>query len=197
MDSRMRGDGADCSLHEAKSGKAVHGWDVYEPDFPFCDVSGFVSGEPGTCIAVNCTPGQFGECRGDNEVRCNEMGTNYDVVQCERGCDPTADGCRLCDPNETVCANGQTVTCDASGSVVSNVPCALGCFQSEPRCRDIVPSNELAAYADMVPNPPDMDLSSGSWIVGTDIAEVVDGMQRLEIPSFLTGAPTGGVQIRV
>ncbi|HEY5921082.1 MAG TPA: hypothetical protein VIV11_05395, partial [Kofleriaceae bacterium] len=56
------------------------------PDFPFCDETGFVSDEPGTCIAVTCTADAFGECRGDAEVRCNDEGTNYDVVQCERGC---------------------------------------------------------------------------------------------------------------
>ena len=167
------------------------------PDYPFCDMTGAIGGEAGTCIAVTCMPGSFGECRGDAEVRCNATGNNYDVVQCARGCDP-ASGCRLCNPSETVCENGQTVSCDASGSLVSKIPCALGCFESEPRCRDIVPSNGLATYLDMVTDPPDMDLSGPGWSIRTSTGEVFnDNGASLSIPSFLVFAPIDGASIRV
>jgi hypothetical protein len=166
------------------------------PDFPFCDVTGFASGEAGTCIAVSCTPGEFGECRGDQEVRCNDTGTNYSVVQCERGCDATADGCRLCDPNETACTNGTVARCNASGAVISKQECPLGCFENEPRCRDIAPSNDLARFLDMVPNPPDLDLSAGATIE-TSSGVITTSAGSMTVPSFLVPAPPNGAAIRV
>jgi hypothetical protein len=167
------------------------------PDFPFCDVTGFASGEAGTCIAVSCTPGEFGECRGDQEVRCNPAGTNYDVVQCERGCDASADGCRLCDPNETACTNGRVATCDAGGTVVSSFACALGCFEDQPRCRQLNPSNGLGAYLDMVETPPDIDLKNAFINTRAGTIEELPSGPLLNVPSFLVPAAAGGAPIRV
>ena len=43
-----------------------------DPNFPFCDVDGAIDGEANACIAVTCTPGDFGACDGSNERRvCN------------------------------------------------------------------------------------------------------------------------------
>jgi len=56
-----------------------------DPAFPFCDVTGAVSGNPETCIAPTCTPGDFAECRGNTAVTCNGTGNDYDLVQCPRG----------------------------------------------------------------------------------------------------------------
>ena len=133
-----------------------------DPKFPFCDVNGIVGGEPGACVAVSCAAGAFAECRDNAEVRCNAMGDNYEVVQCERGCDAAADGCRLCNPNETACTNGKVATCDAAGTLISQHACPLGCFEDEPRCRDIAPSNELGAYRDQVVAPAALDLSDAT-----------------------------------
>jgi hypothetical protein len=167
------------------------------PDFPFCDVTGFESGEPGTCVAVACTAAAFGECRGDAEVRCNATGNNYEVVQCERGCDAAADGCRLCSPNETACTNGTLAMCDAAGTVVSKKVCPLGCFESEPRCRDIAPSNALGTYLDVITNPPDLDLSGGGSIV-TGTGQIFDSASNpIVVPNFLIPAPANGAAIRV
>lgn len=165
------------------------------PNCPFCDVTGAIGGEEGTCIAVTCTAGEFGECRGDSEVRCNANGNNYDVVQCERGCDPDAGGCRLCSPNETACTNGKVATCDANGTVMSMTECPLGCFQDEPRCREIDPSNNLAMYFDMVPNPPDLDLQFAHFHTGTGM--VTDNGNPIDVPSFAVPAPANGVPMRV
>ena len=110
---------------------------------------------------------QFVECRDDVELRCNADGSNYNLTPCDRGCDAAAGGCRLCDPGETACTNGQVATCDASGAVMNRETCVLGCFETEPRCRDIDPSNGLATYFDMVPNPPDLDLEFGNFDTGT------------------------------
>jgi hypothetical protein len=167
------------------------------PDFPFCDETGFVSGEPGTCIAITCEPGTFGECRGNEEVRCNADGTNYKVVLCERGCDATADGCRLCDPNETACTNGTVATCDASGAVISKRSCPIGCFENQPRCRDIAPSNGLGSFLDMVTSPQDLDLSAGG-VINTSTGEVLDATKSpVAVASFFVPAPPNGAAIRV
>jgi hypothetical protein len=168
-----------------------------DPAFPFCDVTGAVGGEAGTCIAVTCTPGAFTECRGDNEVRCNATGNNMEVVQCERGCDGAADGCRLCNPGETACTNGKVATCDASGAVVSTTSCQLGCFETEPRCREINPSNALGKYLDMVPNAPNLDYEQLRF--DTRTGEVTDQIANVtvDVPNFLVQAPNQGAPIRV
>lgn len=167
------------------------------PDYPFCDVTGFVTGEPGICVAVSCTPNEFAECRGDTEVRCNDDGTNYDVLGCELGCDGAAGGCRLCNPNETACTNGKVATCDANGVATSVTECPLGCFESEPRCRDIAPSNGLGAYFDMVAMPPDIEIADGVINVDTGEVRLEPSGTSLPIPNFLIPASTGGVPIRV
>jgi hypothetical protein len=167
-----------------------------DPSFPFCDVSGVVGGEPGACIAATCTAGQFTECRDNAEVRCNATGDNYEVVQCERGCDAAADGCRLCNPSETACTNGKVATCDSSGAVVSQYSCPLGCFEAEPRCRDIVPSNGLAKFLDQVQMPVPLDLSGGGTI-NTTTGEIGTSAGTFTVPSFFMQAPAGGSPIRV
>jgi hypothetical protein len=166
------------------------------PEFPFCDVTGFASGEPGTCVAVTCSPGEFGECRGDYEVRCNGDGTNFEVVQCERGCDAAAGGCRLCNANETACTNGTLATCNENGAVISSDVCPLGCFEDQPRCRDVDPSNDLGRFLDMVPDAPDLDLSGGATIE-TSTGTVTTASGSMTVPSFRVPAPADGAAIRV
>jgi hypothetical protein len=167
------------------------------PAFPFCDVTGAIGGEEGTCIAVTCAAGEFGECRGDKEVRCSDNEHNYDVVVCERGCDPAADGCRLCNPGETACTNGKVATCDADGVVASMTTCPLGCFETQPRCRDIEPSNGLATYLEMVAVPPTLDIADGIVDVDSGELRLQPSGALLDVPSFLVPASSGGVSIRV
>ncbi len=167
-----------------------------DPDLPFCDVDGSFAGEPMTCIAVACTPGEFAACRGDLEIACNNGGTNYDLARCERGCDPAALGCRLCSPNETVCQNGKAQTCDANGAVISSVACPLGCFADQPRCTGIAPSNNLASYLDLIAAPPDLVLPSGSINTATGVIRDANNTS-ISIPSFLAAAAGGGADIRV
>src|SRR5688572_8858503 len=85
-----------------------------DPRYPFCDVDGALGGDAKECIAVTCTPDEFATCRGDQEIRCNADGNNYDLVQCELGCNAATNGCRLCEPNRTNCTNGTLATCDAN-----------------------------------------------------------------------------------
>jgi hypothetical protein len=63
-------------------------------------VDGTIGGEPDACIAVECAPGEFGACRGDNALTCNNAGTNYDVLACEYGCSEAAGGCNSCNGPE-------------------------------------------------------------------------------------------------
>lgn len=165
------------------------------PDFPFCDITGFASGEADTCVAVTCTPDKFGECRGEQEVRCNGAGTNFDVIQCERGCDPSADGCRLCNPGETACTNGKVATCDANGAVVSSTECILGCFEGQPRCHEVNPANGLGTYLDMVSSPPDVELVDAS--LDPSSGAIMDVNGPVSVPNFLVPAPQQGAPIRV
>ena len=131
-------------------------------EFPFCDVDGSFAGQPQTCISVECTPNEFAQCRGDEALSCNATGTDYESTSCPLGCQDGV-GCRVCQPNETVCANGAVQTCDAGGTVVQTETCALGCFEDQPRCREVAPSNGLAAVIDQVPNAPDVVLENCSF----------------------------------
>lgn len=44
------------------------------PDFPYCDTSGVINGEPGQCIAVACTAGDFKACDGSAALTCSVSG---------------------------------------------------------------------------------------------------------------------------
>ncbi len=90
-----------------------------DPTLPFCDVDGALQGEPKVCIAVECTAGEFEACRGDQAITCNSVGADYDLIQCQLGCDPAALGCRGC-ADSSDCSN-PTPYCD-----VSNYECR-GC----------------------------------------------------------------------
>ena len=162
-------------------------------EFPFCDVDGAFGADPNTCIAVTCEPGVFAQCRDDVAVTCNASGTDYDLVSCPLGCQDGV-GCRACQPNETVCANGAVQTCDATGNVTSSETCALGCFESEPRCRNIDPSNDLGRLFDLSLNAPDLDVTNVVFDSGT--GEVRTSSGSLAIPSF-TVANGSGPAIRV
>ncbi len=67
-----------------------------DPELPFCDVDGTLSGTAGTCVAVSCTPGEFLGCREDQAVACASTGENYDLLQCAYGCSAESHGCHAC-----------------------------------------------------------------------------------------------------
>ncbi|MBL0221116.1 MAG: hypothetical protein IPQ07_45560 [Myxococcales bacterium] len=168
-----------------------------DPSFPFCDTDGALAGEPQTCITVACTPGEFAGCRGDLAITCNTVGGDYDLVQCERGCDEAAGGCHLCDPNQTACTNGKVATCDAAGAVVSTETCALGCFDDQPRCREIDPSNNLGQYLDAATGATDLDLGMGAYISADDGMVSPNGGASFLPTSYLVNATQTAPGIRV
>lgn len=186
---------ASCATKENPAAKCSTGT-CTNPAAPFCDVDGTVGGTPGTCLGVTCTPGDFKACRGDVALTCNSNGNNYDELQCQKGCTPEAMGCKLCDAGQTTCTNGEVQTCDANGAVTSSETCPLGCFESEPRCRQLDPSNGFATYLDMVPDPPDVDVtSSGQFDTGAGTLKV--NAMPVDVPNFFVTAPTGGSAVRV
>jgi hypothetical protein len=166
--------------------------------YPFCDLDGTLGGEPKECIAVSCTPNEFEACRGDDELRCNASGTNYDQTRCELGCSESTGGCKLCEANETRCTNGKVATCDANGAVASMVDCPLGCFEDQPRCRNVNPSNDLAPYLDMYPTLPDVDLDNVT--INTASGVVTNNVTNQPIQglvTFMAYGPTTSIRVFV
>lgn len=110
-----------------------------DPSRPFCDLDGAIDGTPDTCIAVACTPGEFGACRSDNALMCNTSGDGYDTTACSNGCD--VGGCRACVGGASTCsADGNVVTCDDHGVEQTTETCAAGCgLDPAPHCRYIEP----------------------------------------------------------
>ncbi len=166
-----------------------------DPTFPFCDVNGEVDGQNNTCVAVACTAGEFQACRGDLAITCNTAGSDFDLIQCDRGCEDGI-GCHLCDPNETACTNGTVASCDANGTVTGSQVCPLGCFEDQPRCRDIDPSNGLGQFVDMVVGPPGLDLTDAVFETSTGNV-IVNATTMVSVPSFLVPATGDGPALRV
>jgi hypothetical protein len=109
------------------------------PDFPFCDVNGVVEGEPNTCLAVSCTPGEFAACDGDTELACNTAGDNYTANACPFGCSATSNGCNQCSANQVACVGNDVHRCDASGMETVET-CSQGCIDAPtPHCAYLEP----------------------------------------------------------
>lgn len=164
-----------------------------DPAHPFCDVTGELEGIPTTCIAVTCTSNTVAGCIGDDQLTCTDSGTNYDLVRCDRGCDPAV-GCRLCTPAQKLCEHNEVQRCDDVGRPTVE-SCALGCSAIEPRCNQVMPSNLLGTYIDSTSAPP--DLVATNAVVDTMTGAVTVDGQTLDIPSFLIEASGNGAAIRV
>jgi hypothetical protein len=89
------------------------------------------------------------------------------------------------------CRGDTSVVCDATGENYELQQCVRGCDDETGGCH-IDPSNDLGQYYDMVPDPPDLELVSGT--IDTH-AGTINGENT--IPNFLVPAPPGGVAIRV
>jgi hypothetical protein len=87
------------SCTTANTNKACSAGSCSDPAFPYCDVEGTISGEPGTCIAVSCTPGEVRACLGEDALTCNVTGDRYEHVPCELGCADTPKAhCKYIEP---------------------------------------------------------------------------------------------------
>lgn len=137
-----------------------------DPALPFCDVGGEIAGQPNTCIAVSCTPGEVAACREDQAIVCNGSGTNFDVVQCELGCDAGV-GCVAactvdtdCPADEPVCRERECGLCDSSEE------CALRA--DTPFCSPNGACVECLAATDCGPSAPVCDAGSCRTCVRDD-----------------------------
>lgn len=147
------------------------------PALPFCDVDGTLAGEPDTCIAVDCEPGTFVACRGDEAITCRASGADYDVVSCPLGCDD-AFGCieTACAVGSTRCGEGTLERCNDAGEYVSEA-CTAGCIDApEPHCAYLEPQ-----YLPDVCDVPALDIDSrldvlelGDYL-NTDAVQVCTG----------------------
>ncbi len=92
-----------------------------------------LGGEPNTCIAVSCAPGEFGACDGNNALTCDATGTGYGANHCLNGCSADAGGCNPCQPDMKACgAAGVLDACDANGHDTAT-QCAAGCIEGPDR----------------------------------------------------------------
>lgn len=57
-----------------------------DPAYPYCDAEGVIADEPGSCVAVACTPGGVIACIGDDALQCTSDGMAYQHVSCDLGC---------------------------------------------------------------------------------------------------------------
>jgi len=89
------------------------------------------------------------------------------------------------------CRGDTSVVCDGTGANYELQPCARGCDDATGGCH-IEPSNDLGQYLDMVPDPPDLDIATGT--INTSTGEI-NGSTT--VPSFLVPAPEAGSMIRV
>lgn len=92
-----------------------------DPAFPFCDVDGTFGDTTDTCVAVDCRPGEVAACRDDLAIRCNATGNDYDLVQCELGCDAATGGCKGCSSDDQ--CNNPSPVCEMTTNTCR--PCAV------------------------------------------------------------------------
>lgn len=109
-----------------------------DSEFGFCDVDGAISGMPGTCIAVACTPGEFETCREDQAITCNATGDDFELSLCPFGCGTS--GCLACGAGETSCVSGDLYSCGEGGIPAFVESCRAGCVDDErPHCAYLEP----------------------------------------------------------
>ncbi len=138
-----------------------------DPAFPFCDVDGAFGENVETCVAVDCAPGEVAACRSDQAIRCNATGTDFDLVQCELGCDAATGGCKGCSSDEQ-CNNPSPV-----------------CETTTNTCRTCVVDDECASRV--------CDIDTGRCLAETEVVYAAPtgadaGPCSLAMPCSLTEA---------
>jgi hypothetical protein len=173
-----------------------------DPDLPFCDVDGTISGEPNACIAVDCMPGEVASCRDDRALTCNNAGTNYDLVDCPYGCD--AGGCKPCNTSECekhIIPRYVPAACDElwpGDPVTISAPATID-TTSDQNCTDVVAQPGGVDICVVRFNTLTIATNQTLTIVGTRaVALVVD--RDLKVDGILdvsanagTSGPGGGV----
>lgn len=168
-----------------------------DPEYPFCDVNGVVSGTAGACVAVTCSAGEFAACEGNAALSCDTTGRNYERVQCEFGCN-AGEGCiRACTANAVVSCTGETLRqCNDNGTGIGEQTCSLGCSDDGTRCRTFQPSNGLAAALADSANEPTATLGVGV-LLDTDSGLVTDANGNPIVIKSTVVTQVGAPSIRV
>jgi hypothetical protein len=159
--------------------------------FPFCDVAGDLGGTPNECIAVTCTPGEFAECRGDTAVICNATGNDFDLVECQQGCDAASGGCKMA-PDPRVLLTYQVATTKANGDpepALEYAPIPTATVRVGPLDGDLAPAAYETTDGSIAVPPA---LLGTTWrleyTVDSIVNEVqwnpVEGHGRLVVPVF-------------
>jgi hypothetical protein len=136
-----------------------------DPSLPFCDRDGSVAGgNPNTCIAINCEPGAFEQCRGDEALVCNATGNNLNVLGCTLGCNEASAACNECVPNGAQCVGGTLQLCGSDGRPQSMETCRAGCVDSTtPHCGYLEPKY-LPDICDQLATLPELLISGNSTL---------------------------------
>lgn len=145
-----------------------------DPAFPFCDVTGVVSGTPNQCLSVSCTPGEFEACIGSTALTCNSAGDNFDELACGAGCEDGTGCLPFCAAGELLgCTGDLLATCNPAGTAATETPCSLGCASDAPRCLSFEPSNGLGGALVAAAAEPDLVLPA-DVVIDTDQLTVKD-----------------------
>ncbi|MEO8548787.1 MAG: hypothetical protein ABI678_02395 [Kofleriaceae bacterium] len=107
-----------------------------DPNFPYCDATGEVSGEVGTCVAVTCEPGEIKACVQEQALACVATGNGYELLPCELGCSESpSPHCKYLQPRylPNVCDQGgstDTLSLTTTGTIDPNLDpiCTGGVF---------------------------------------------------------------------
>jgi len=147
-----------------------------DPAFSYCDTDGLISGEPGTCIAVSCTPGTIKACRDEMAVTCTDDGAGYALQSCDLGCaDAPQPHCRYLQPKyvpdvcDTQATNDLVIT--SSGTIDPNVDttCSGGVFPQGAAALCIVRAKTIT-----VESSASLKIAGGAGMASRAIAFVAD-----------------------
>ena len=187
-----------------------------DPALPFCDVDGAIAGSPQTCIAVTCTPEEFKGCRGDQAIKCNATGNDFDLVQCQLGCDAAAGGCVACtsddqcDNPSPICDLGagecrtcrsddecaskvcdtSSGACLAEASIVYATPTGVDsgpCTQAAPCSLD-----RAVAVATTAVAPPTLRMLPGTFVSPLDVHTPTPTPLSIVATAAILNSPTVG-----
>ena len=136
-----------------------------DPSYPYCDSDGAIMGQPGTCIAVTCTPGEFGACHDTSTALvCNASGNGYDELPCTIGCD-SGKGCSTTCTKHSQCPSG-ICKLDHTCAVDSEITFVSGEGPDAAECTRISPCS-LARAVQVTPgtNGQYIELAAGQYTI--------------------------------
>jgi hypothetical protein len=127
---------------------------------------------------VQCIPGEFLGCDGNDAILCETDGSSTVRNECgSAGCNQEAGQCNQCDPTTPAsCQDYRIVTCDESGYIVESEYCTWGCSEvgGTPTCSECL-VGEIACQDDSVET-----CGSGGTIADTQLCEHGCDTERAE-----------------